>query len=390
MHSWTVLDAPVPATLDAPEAWALHGAARVSHAHETRRWGYPDLMEPAWYLIGNLQPHPYSIRKLLVAVPEGTTDPTADDVVGYCRVTLPLQDNTHLAEAGVYAHPDHVDEGIEDLLLTTAEALAAEHGRTSLMTWTEQAGEPDADAPGVLDPPTGSGRVDGTAYLARLLTSRGYRLEQAERYSLLRLPVAEGLLDEHQAAAAERAGEEYRLVTWTDRTPDEWVDQVAVLETRMSTDAPSADLDIEEAPWDAERVRTWERQLAASQHGYLMTAAEHVPTRTLAAFTVLQYPVDFPEIVFQEDTLVLREHRGRRLGMLVKAENLRRLREVRPGAARVHTWNAEENSYMLDINVALGFRLAGVAGMWQKRTGPVPVADDAAAVAAPVPAAPVR
>ena len=55
--------------------------------------------------------------------------------------------------------------------------------------------------------------------------------------------------------------------------------------------------------------------------------------------------------------------------MLVKTAQLLRLPEVRPNAARIHTWNAEENERMLKINVALGFRPTGVVGMWQKRLG---------------------
>ncbi|KGM15110.1 hypothetical protein N867_11890, partial [Actinotalea fermentans ATCC 43279 = JCM 9966 = DSM 3133] len=366
MPSWTILTAPVPETLDAPDAWALHGVGRVSHEHEQRMWGYADLMYPSWYLLADLRPQLYAIRRVFVAVPDGVTEPTADDVVGFAKLTLPLQDNTHLADVELYVHPDHVDDGADAALLEAAETLAAEHGRTSLVTWSEQVGEPDP-GPGVLEPPTGSGRVDGNARGARFLADHGYVLEQAERYSLLRLPLPDGLRERHQAEAAARAGADYRLVTWTDRAPDEWVDQVAVLEMRMSTDVPKGDLDFEESRWDAARVRDWERRVAESQHGMLVTAAVHVPTQTLGAFTVLRYPIAYEEIVFQDDTLVLSEHRGRRLGMLVKAENLRRLAELRPGAARVHTWNAEENSFMLAINVALGFRPTGVAGMWQKR-----------------------
>jgi hypothetical protein len=55
--------------------------------------------------------------------------------------------------------------------------------------------------------------------------------------------------------------------------------------------------------------------------------------------------------------------------MLVKAGLLLRLPELRPDARRVHTWNAEENAFMLGINVALGFRPVGVSGEWQKRFG---------------------
>ena len=369
MPRWTVLTAPSPDSLESSDAWALHGAARVSHELENRLWGYPDLMYPAHYLAAHLREHPYSIRRMLVAIPEGATIPTADDVAGFARLSLPIKDNTHLVNLEIYVDPDRARQGVGRALLEAAEALGAEHDRTTVIAWSEQAGEPSPDTPGVLEPPTGSGRIHPDDAGANFALRHGYTFEQAERYSVLRLPVDAALLDQLQADAAERAGAEYRLVSWTDRCPGEWVHQVAVLETRMSTDAPMAELDMKEATWDAERVRTWEREVAESSHGYALAAAEHIPTHTLAAFTVLRYPLDHPEVVFQEDTLVLREHRGRRLGMLVKTENLRRLRELRPDAKRVHTWNAEENAYMLSINVALGFRPTGVIGTWQKKAG---------------------
>lgn len=37
-----------------------------------------------------------------------------------------------------------------------------------------------------------------------------------------------------------------------------------------------------------------------------------------------------------------------------------------PQLKRIHTWNAGENSYMLAINVAMGFFPASVEGAWQK------------------------
>jgi GNAT superfamily N-acetyltransferase len=367
MSSWTVLTAPVPESLDSPEAWALHGAARVTHAVEMASWGYPDLMYPAWYLIADLREQPYSLRRVLVAVSEGTEHPTADDVVGMAKITIPLADNTHLLDFELFTDPAHRRLGVGSALLAAIEKVAAEHDRTSLTAWSEHVGEPPADLTGVLEPPTGAGRIHPDDAGVGFAQHHGYVLEQAERYSVLPLPVDEGVRARLHAEAAEKAGPEYRLVTWRDRAPDEWVDQVAVLESRMSTDAPSADLDFRETAWDADRVRTWESQVTAGNHSVLAAAAEHVPTHTLAAFTVLRFPVDHAEIVFQDDTLVLPEHRGHRLGMLVKAENLANLSELRPSARRVHTWNAEENQYMLAINVALGFTPTGVCGAWQRR-----------------------
>jgi GNAT superfamily N-acetyltransferase len=70
--------------------------------------------------------------------------------------------------------------------------------------------------------------------------------------------------------------------------------------------------------------------------------------------------------VTQEDTLVLREHRGHRLGMLLKVANLQYLEQVAPGHPGVLTWNAEENRAMLDVNEAVGFEPIGYEGAWRK------------------------
>ena len=65
---------------------------------------------------------------------------------------------------------------------------------------------------------------------------------------------------------------------------------------------------------------------------------------------------------------MLKSHRGHRLGLLLKAANLRQLRDVSPGTVVITTFNAEDNRPMLDVNEALGFRAIGYEGSWQKRT----------------------
>jgi hypothetical protein len=66
---------------------------------------------------------------------------------------------------------------------------------------------------------------------------------------------------------------------------------------------------------------------------------------------------------------VVAEHRGNRLGLLIKAANLRAARQRWPTARSVLTWNAVENRHMLAINTLLGFKPAGYEGEWQKRLG---------------------
>ncbi|MFD1505858.1 hypothetical protein FE374_00355 [Georgenia yuyongxinii] len=74
-------------------------------------------------------------------------------------------------------------------------------------------------------------------------------------------------------------------------------------------------------------------------------------------------------MAFQYNTLVRADHRGRSLGLLVKAVNLQLLAATNPAVRRVHTWNAGENAHMLAINEHIGFARASTEGVWQRRLG---------------------
>jgi GNAT superfamily N-acetyltransferase len=95
------------------------------------------------------------------------------------------------------------------------------------------------------------------------------------------------------------------------------------------------------------------------------TAARLGSDGPLVAYTDIVTTRHDPENAFQWDTLVLKEHRGHRLGALVKVANLERLRAEAPAARRVHTWNADENTYMISINEAMGFVRAQRESAWR-------------------------
>lgn len=372
-----IVEAPVPDSLDSPEAWALRGAVAAERAAEFAIFGYPDLsdtLRESWVWARNTD---YARRVRLVAVvadAPGEPGSASGAVVGSAFLTFPNEDNDHLVEAVVRVHPAWTGRGVGTALAEALEVRARAEDRRLVVAWTDHPAEPPepTDAAGesaVIRPPTGSGRLPRDSS-ARFAVAHGYALEQAERHSILDLPADGGLLARLADGARSGAGPDYGLVTWSDEAPEHWLDAYAVLQTRMSTDVPMAGLEIEEDVWDAERIRDFERtQLACGRHT-LVAAAEHRPTGTLAAYTVLvvrpgEEPGEAPA-VFQDATLVLREHRGHRLGMLVKVANVRALTQAFGAARRIHTWNAEENAHMLAINVAMGFRPAGISGTWQK------------------------
>jgi hypothetical protein len=134
----------------------------------------------------------------------------------------------------------------------------------------------------------------------------------------------------------------------------------------MSTDAPSGDLSFEEEVWDAARVEESNRLLALQGVRKLVAVAQHVASGRLVAFSELALPQDHPSEAWQWATLVLREHRGRRLGLAVKLANLDHLAAAFPEVRVITTGNAGENAPMIAVNDMLGFEVAADGTFWQK------------------------
>lgn len=216
--------------------------------------------------------------------------------------------------------------------------------------------------------PTGFGDLPANDPGVRFLLGRGYGLEQVSRVSALDLPVDPATLAALHQTAQASAGPDYRIVSWTGRTPRQWISDLARLHNRMSVDMPRGEMDVTEETWDEARVLASDERMEAGSRQLLTVAAEHVPTGELVGFSVLWLPADRSRPVSQEDTLVLSEHRGHRLGMLLKVANLRELARVSPESTMVFTGKAEENRPMLGVNEAVGFRAIGFEGAWKKIT----------------------
>ncbi len=89
----------------------------------------------------------------------------------------------------------------------------------------------------------------------------------------------------------------------------------------------------------------------------VLLRAPSIEVADLVAFSDIGVWKQEPSVAEQWNTIVEPDHRGHRLGLAVKIANLRHLRREVPEALRLETWNANENSRMIEINELLGFQI---------------------------------
>jgi GNAT superfamily N-acetyltransferase len=261
---------------------------------------------------------------------------------GLLTVELPTYDNTNLAWVEVEVHPDYRGRGIGSDLVRYAEQLARRVGRNSIgmTTW---------DLPKA----------------ARFAVQHGYEQKSIEVNRRQDIAGLDWSVVEDLYADAVRASSEYELVQTTGRLPEELLeDMVAV--TASINDAPKDDLDIEDDEYSPERLRAYEEaQLAHDRTLYRVIARERA-TGVLAGHSTVVVEQERPHIAEQADTAVSRDHRGHRLGALVKTGMLLWLREAEPAVTQLDTWNAESNAHMIAINEQLNYHIVARALDFQK------------------------
>jgi RimJ/RimL family protein N-acetyltransferase len=76
-----------------------------------------------------------------------------------------------------------------------------------------------------------------------------------------------------------------------------------------------------------------------------------------------------PRHAHQADTAVSRGHRGHKLGLLLKIEAMRWLAEAEPQLEVIETWNNVDNTFMIAVNEALGYRISTVQTTYQLTLG---------------------
>ncbi|WP_349427307.1 GNAT family N-acetyltransferase [Microbacterium sp. LWS13-1.2] len=352
----TVRRIPVPETADGADAHLFLEMVRIANAVCLADAGHDYLREEPDEMLGFWQDQSDWTQLGFAAL-------RGEDVLGAVKLMISNEPDASTVEFDLMVDPPHRGRGVEELLLAEVEREAAGRGLTTIQTWTLH--RPHTDGPR-LEPSTGWGSVPAEDPQTRFQLASGFTLEQVERNSVFDLTGDLSPVERMLAEALAVAGEDYRSVQWTSPTPPEHVDGFAHAISRMSTDAPAGGLVIDEQHWDAARVERRDARLKAQGLTVSVAVVLHVPTGRIAAYNELAIAEDRAGATQQFGTLVVKEHRGHRLGTIVKCANLLRWRELVPESPRVSTFNAEENRHMLDINEAIGFVPASYAGAWKK------------------------
>ena len=351
----------IPDTLDAPDAVDFLAAVEVGRKVRMQTWGSDDLAYTPLEKLLELA-DPYERQVILVAK-------AGEQIIGTVDIALPLTDNLDMAEFTLDILPEFQRQGVGRKLLLAAEHLARSEGRTLILVDTNHPGASLHEfETAQLVPGSGQGFVPLDSREVEFARRTGYTLQHIEQFSSCALPLDTKLVADLQAEADDANNGRYRLHHWTDRCPDEWLEAVAVLENQSGADVdPSLETPVEQdMVFDGGILREAEEVTIAQGRRTVVTAVEHLATGALVGLTTISVLAHRPDVVFQDDTLVLQEHRGNKLGLLIKVANMERLTEQFPDARVIYTWNAPENRYLLTVNQQLGFTTAGVTGIWQK------------------------
>lgn len=329
----------------------VHDDAQCARAHDVlvaskshgRPWNRPPSLEESvieWRHVDKAEP-----MEMWAAEDGG-------EVLGVASLWMPQEENTSMIWFDVAVDPQLRRRGAGSALMERLVERATEERRTTLVTDTMVPAEQSEAHPH-----------------RRFLEGHGFTLSNTEIMRHLVLPVADELLTGLAEQARPRYEEGYRLETHVDGVPEEQRSSLTAVMNQLGVDAPTGDIEFEPETLDPTRYAEYLELERKQKRTRLTTVAIHEQTDDVVAYTDLILPAGAPTIVWQWGTLVHKAHRGHRLGMAVKVENLRRLQREHPARERIVTGNDDTNSWMVDINERLGFEVVELCPAYQRKLG---------------------
>ncbi|AXK44250.1 GNAT family N-acetyltransferase [Brachybacterium saurashtrense] len=292
-------------------------------------------------LRAELADSPYWAVHRWVAVVEGMDG--GEMLVGRAATHMPLQDNLESITAGVAVHPAHRGRGIGTALLEEA-----------LLPALREAGRPLVEAYGEVAP--GEDPDDPGHPVHRLAARLGLTRRNLAVCRALPLPLEPALLEGLRAEAEERLGE-YRVALWDGDLPEEHLEAYGRLLTQLEIDEPDEEVEHEPAEYTPARLRGRERRLRESGTARIVAVAVAPDGSFVGNSEVHVHENAASTLGYQENTLVMPEHRGHRLGLALKVATHAQLRERAPQLRSLVTWNSHVNPWMIGINEKLGYRI---------------------------------
>jgi GNAT superfamily N-acetyltransferase len=265
------------------------------------------------------------------------------DLVGHASLDVPHWDNPQLAYVFCSVRPEARGRGAGALLLGAQLELARDLGRSSLLTFA------------TLDSHAASFLADHDFTVGQHTAQRRLHPRRLDYDRLARL-----------AADAESRSADYELVPLDGPTPADLLPVVTTLFEAIN-DAPDDAVAREPDKFPVERIRRYDLAMRERRQHVYRLLARHRHTGEWTGHTILCVDRNRPGYAVQEDTSVVRAHRGHSLGMRLKAAMLLWMREEHPELTMIDTWNATSNMHMIAVNEALGSEVSQL-GVAMQRT----------------------
>jgi GNAT superfamily N-acetyltransferase len=274
------------------------------------------------------------------------------ELVGGGAAWSSVNDNLHVSFVMPWVAPQLRRRGIGSAVMSELIALCRNDNRTDLVMETAYPAD----------------QQDRHPY-GRFAEKHGFVLANREIRRVLDLPVDPAVLDAFVAEAA-RHHEGYRIESFDGPIPEPLLPSLCHARNQLGVDAPTGLVEYEAETMTPEILRHREETLRRQGRTRISTVAIRGEDEVVAYNDLVIPSGDLPN-VYQWGTLVVREHRGHRLGLAVKARGLQELqRRIGPDRTRVQTCNAEQNAWMVGINERLGFRVVEVAPSYLLRLDP--------------------
>jgi GNAT superfamily N-acetyltransferase len=272
-------------------------------------------------------------------VPDAAADP-----VGVLAVDLPTRDNLHLIWAQIWVHPDDRRRGHGSVIMNEVLRIARQTNRNTIWVGTAEDDQ-------------------GARFFVEKFGFR-YASHDARRRQLL----ADVDQSEVQRlwALAETTAADYCLERLQPPIADDVLGELVEV-TAAINDAPMGALTYEDEKFDGQRLADFETAVKGRGEREYRVLARQRKTGEVGGHTMVAVHPLRPEVGGQADTAVARQHRGHRLGLLLKIDMMHWLADVEPQLKIIETWNNVDNNFMINVNEALGYRLSRVFNMYELR-----------------------